>query len=140
MKTLLLSIALLSSAVYANELNWVDEQVQAIKPARSGMKRQELSSLKNPFIFIKKTDKTKKGSKPDKKTGLKKVLKKKIDLKLTLVINQSAQISGKWYKIGEAINGYKIEEITPKAVLLKKKNKELLLTTNSKNNTLKFKN
>jgi len=140
MKTLLLSIALLSSAVYANELNWVDEQVQAIKPARSGMKRQELSSLKNPFIFIKKTDKTKKGVKSDKKTGLKKVLKKKIDLKLTLVINQSAQISGKWYKVGETINGYKIEEITPKAVLLKKKNKELLLTTNSKNNTLKFKN
>jgi len=140
MKTLLLSIALLSSAVYANELNWVDEQVQAIKPARSGMKRQELSSLKNPFIFVRKTDKTKKGANSNKKTGLKKVVKKKIDLKLTLVINQSAQISGKWYKKGETINGYKIEEITPRAVLLKKKNKELLLTTNSKNNTLKFKN
>ncbi len=138
MKNLLLSIALLSSALYANELNWVDEQVQAIKPARSGMKNKELSSLKNPFIFIKKTDK--KGVKSDKKIGLKKVVKKKVNLKLTLVINQSAQISGKWYKKGETINGYKIEEITPRAVLLKKKNKELLLTTNSKSNTLKFKN
>jgi hypothetical protein len=140
MKNLLLSIAILTSAIYANELKWVDEQVQAIKPARTGMQRSELSSLKNPFIFIKKTDKNKKSTPSSKKPSVKKVVKKQIDMKLTLVINKSAQISGKWYKTGEKINGYTIQEITPRAVLLKKKNKELLLTTNSKNKTLKFKN
>jgi hypothetical protein len=140
MKNLLLAIALLLVVnSYANELNWVDEQVEAIKPSRTGMKKSSLNSIRDPFIFIKKSKKGK-ATTSNNKTPLKQVVKKKITLKLTMVMNKSAQISGKWYRLGESVNGYKIEEITPKAVLLKKKNKELLLTTNSKSKNLKFKN
>jgi len=140
MKNLLLAIALLLVVnSYANELNWVDEQVEAIKPSRTGMKKSSLNSIRDPFIFIKKSKKGKTTA-SNNKTTLKQVVKKKITLKLTMVMNKSAQISGTWYRLGESVNGYKIEEITPKAVLLKKKNKELLLTTNSKSKNLKFKN
>lgn len=141
MKNLFLIISLLLlSNLYADELDWVNEQVEAIKPPRTGMQNRELSSLKNPFVFIKKDTKKKKdNSKNTKTTTLTKVIKKQLYLKLTMVINQSAQINGVWYKVGDHVGDYTISDITQKTVLLKKKSKKLLLTTNSRNKTLKFK-
>lgn len=150
MKTLLITIAvLLTLNVSANELSWVDEQVEAIKPPRTGMKSRELSVLKDPFIFLKKnrTDKpTKKGS--IKKSNTSSVannaspstVKKKKALSVTMLMNSSALINGKWYRVGDKVNGYKISKIDLKSVLLTKNKKKLLLSTNSKSKNLNFNN
>ena len=143
MKTLLITLSLLISAnIVASELNWVDEQVEAIKPPRTGMKSKEISSIKDPFIFLKKNQEksTSKSGKKSSPKSVKKSVKTPISFKLTTVINQSAQINGKWYKEGEVLYGYKITEINPQSVLLTKHKKKLLLTTFSKNRNLNFNN
>jgi hypothetical protein len=143
MKTLFISLSILMSVhLLANELDWVDEQVAAIKPPRSGMTGREISSIKNPFIFLKK-DTTKKSSKTAKKTSgkkVKRVAKAQTSFILKSVINNSALINGTWYKEGQVISGYKVAEINPQTVLLTKHKKKLLLSTRSKNQTLNFNN
>ncbi len=155
MKTFFIAITVLLTAnVNANELAWVDEQVEAIKPPRIGMKSRELSILKDPFIFLKKNRIEEPKSKNDKKTytqrtqreavssvsDTKKVIKKRKGLILTAIINTSAMINGRWYKIGDKVNGYKVSKIDMRSVLLTKKSKKLLLSTNSKSKNLNFNN
>ena len=59
----------------------------------------------------------------------------KINLKIYAIFNQKVNINGKWYQIGNEINGYKIINITSNSVLLKKGSKILVLKI--KNNILK---
>jgi len=153
MKTLLLALSIfLSISLSSDELSWVDEQVQAIKPPRAGMKLRNLSKLKDPFIFLLKNrgeeDKQKvvtqdssskntlaKATKaqPRKSNTVNKILS------LGVIMNNTAMISGDWYKIGDLVNGYKVSEITNNSVLLRKNKKELLLSTKSINKQLNFK-
>ena len=154
MKTFFITIVvLLASSLSSSELSWVDEQVEAIKPPRTGMKSRELSVLKDPFIFLAKNksekSKTKTASKSSTSSfprdttssGQKKTIKKKVNpLTLTTVINTSAMINGQWYKVGDKVRGYKVSKMDMKSVLLTKKSKKLLLSTDSKNLNLNFKN
>ena len=153
MKTVfILMLILFTSTLSSNELAWVDEQVKAIKPPRSGMTSRGLSIIKNPFIFLAKNrgaDSGKKGarkSSPSKKSksatssGIKNIIEKRRSLILTVIMNTSAMINGKWYKIGDKLNGYTISKIDSSSVLLTKKSKKLLLSTNSKNLNLNFNN
>ena len=146
MKTLLmLLVILLSSIIYANELSWVNEQVEAIKPSRVGMSSQSLATIRDPFIFLKKN------SSEDKKPStttlvhssriqtVKPHVQKQL-LTLSLIVNNSAMINQKWYQKGDKINGYIIDEIHPASVLLSKSKKQLLLSTRSKSTNLKFNN
>lgn len=57
-KYLLILTLTMSTSLFANELHWVDTQVEAIKPPRKGMQTQELAGIKDPFVFlVKKEDK-----------------------------------------------------------------------------------
>lgn len=145
MKTFFITMVLLLTVnLSSNELSWVNEQVEAIKPPRIGMKSRELSILKDPFIFLNrnKTTSTKKSkrSSTSKKVVSSTVVKKKSSLSVTMLMNSSAMINGKWYKVGDKINGYNVSKIDSKSVLLTKKKKKLLLSTNSKNKNLNFNN
>ncbi len=55
-------------------------------------------------------------------------------------MNNSAMISGEWYKLGDRVNGFEISEINRNSVLLHKQKKKLLLSTKSNTNKLKFHN
>ncbi|HIP20517.1 MAG TPA: hypothetical protein EYG70_05285 [Sulfurimonas sp.] len=152
MKKIALTLSvLLSTAILSNELSWVDQQVDAIKPARVGMKSSAVNRIKNPFIFLQKNkttiDKTGKKvvSKGTKRVGPLVVKKEKVKtvnkvLVLSAVMNNSAMISGKWYRIGDTVNGYKLNEINRNSVLLSKHKKQLLLSTKSNSDKLKFLN
>ena len=147
--SLLVSTVLLSENITANasELSWVDEQVKAIKPSRSGAKNWYLGSVKNPFIFLGKAksssskDKTS-SSIPSKTTSVKGLDTQKPTQKLTLeaIINKSALIDGKWYQEGQNVYGYKLEKVSGRNVLLQKSGKNVLLTTKSERKSLKFNN
>ena len=144
-KLFLTSTLLLTSVLFSNELAWVDEQIEAIKPPRSGMSTRALNSLKNPFIHLKKEeDKKNPTSYSIAKTNAKSTIaknekiKKKSVLTLSLIMNNSAMINDLWYKKGDKINGYTLTELTPKSVLLVKNKKKLLLSTKSSSKNLKF--
>ncbi len=148
MKTFFITVVfLLTVNLSSDELTWVDEQVEAIKPPRTGMKSRELSVVKDPFIFLKKNrtvSKNKKSS-TQKNSATKKVanstiVKKKKSLSVTMLMNSSAMINGKWYRVGDTINGYKVSKMDKDSVLLTKKSKKLLLSTNSKSKNLNFNN
>ena len=137
------------------ELAWVNTQVEAIKPKRDGISTRLLSRLSDPFFFLEKnnTDKkekdvTKRALIPSSKqsvtntAGTLDKVKKPSHKALTLdaVINQSVLINGEWYKLNDTVRGYTIKSITLKSATLVKNKKKLVLTTNSTNSTLKFKN
>ena len=134
----------------SNELSWVDEQIEAIKPERSGLKSSSISSMKDPFIFLKKYKKSLKITKKSVPTSLNKisatstesvkVIQKKKNLSLSAVINKSALINSQWYKKGDTVNGYKLSEVNKKSIVLTKKSKKLVLSTQSINKNLNFKN
>jgi len=130
------------------ELSWVDTQVDAIRPARVGINNYEIMKIQDPFIFYKKkSDKSKKitgvvkasisGSSANSvKASLK---KKPKPMKLSTIINNSALIDGKWYRVNEKIAGFIVSSITRTNVVLSKGKKKLVLTTNDQNRNLKFK-
>lgn len=153
MKTTLIALLalFLSTTLYgASELEWVDEQIEAIKPPRKGV---EILNIEDPFTFLQK-------NKSDKKEGavaatpkiavptLKSVCvdsntsksDKKVTLNLSTIINTSAMIDGNWYKVSDKVNSYTVVDISKTTVTLKKGDKELILSTYNKTPTLKFKN
>ena len=145
-------LLLISTSLFSNELSWVDEQVEAIKPARSGMKSRDISKVKDPFIFLLKNKNEEDIAKiestvakapsntvivsTNKKTPKVKSVNK--ILALGVIMNNSAMISGDWYKVGDLVNGYTVSNISAKNVLLSKNKKELLLSTKSISKKLKF--
>lgn len=150
--TLIILLTLsLSSSLYATELEWVDEQIEAIKPPRKGV---NIASVENPFVFLQKnkpevkkgakqasgsskkaaTSKTAASTKTDEETSVKK------SFTLSTIINSSAMIDGSWYKVSDKVSKYTVTDITKTTVTLKDGTKELTLSTVSKNQNLKFKN
>ena len=142
-KIILVLILFLTTHLVSDELAWVNEQVEAIKPPRTGMNKHTLSGMKDPFIFlVKKTasnSNTKISSTKISSTN-KKVKKVSKVLSLNLVMNKKAMISGKWYRYGDLINGYRVKTITTNSVLLVKNKKKLLLSVKTNSKKLNFKN
>ena len=146
-KYILITLFLLFSInLSSNELAWVDEQIEAIKPSRSGLVTKNVATLKNPFIVVEKEKKlvtTKSGKKvyvTSKKFSKKKIYKtSRRYFSLNAIMNNSALINGRWYKLNDRIGSYRVKIISMTYVILAKGSEKLKLTTNSKNKNLKFK-
>ena len=148
---------LYSITICANELAWVDQQVEAIKPARAGISSSRFSTLKNPFIFLEKNKSKKKEKAPlamkssitssssssgkTITTKTDKIVKKvKKALTLDAVINKSALISGTWYNKNDEVRSYTLSEIGRTSVTLTKAGDILVLSTKSKNPNFTLRN
>jgi len=136
-------VMVLTVSLFSNELNWVNEQVEAIKPSRKGMNKYDLARIRDPFIFLKKNDEesapkkeTLKGTTSSQKKYVRKrsttnVIQNKM-YTLSMIMNNSILINKKWYKAGDKINGYSITLLDTRSVVLKKKKKKpIFLTTKS---------
>jgi len=151
---IILSI-LLSTSLLSSELSWVDEQVEAIKPTRSGMSKRSVAVIQDPFIFLEKNRLTKReevtaeiSPSPLKRsvsratstttTKTNNVHVANAMLSLEMIMNSSAMINREWYKVGDHVSGYTIKKINHNSVLLVKNNKKLLLSTKSESKKLKF--
>ena len=148
MKLILLFLPLY---LYANELEWVDTQVKAIKPARTGVSVSEINALSSPFLLVKKeVEKKQTPSKRSKLPSVKytntlKVNKTSIvedtpNFSLAAIMNKSALINGKWYKLGESVGMYTLSHIEKRKVTLSNKTRNVFLSTETKNKKIKFKN
>ncbi len=152
---LILLIILNLNSFASSELQWVDEQIEAIKPPRIGVSDELLKSLKNPFIFLNSENisiSEKKGTTREKKSyTTKKVYSKSkkpkrkpkiyyTDKNFTLnaIMNRSALINSQWYKIGAKVLGYTVYSIKAQSVILKRKNRQIILSTKSDIKNLNF--
>ena len=144
MKILYITVLLIFNTLYANELLWVDNKIAAIKPARVGLKNSDISKLQNPFMtkeLAKKIVlKAKKAVKKRAQQKKRAVLYKKHNLSLQAVMNKSALINGKWYRVGHLVDKYKLIHILRDRVILARNGFKIVLTTKSKNSKLNFKN
>ncbi len=143
----------LANTIYATELPWVDEQIEAIKPPR---KSPKILGVNNPFVFLEKNGYVKKSTAKENSSSTKNISSSKTakssksstnknrvandNFILSTIINSSAMINGKWYKKDDKINDYLVIKITKSSVKLKKGNKKLTLSTDTKKRNLKFKN
>ncbi|MBC8236959.1 MAG: hypothetical protein H8E76_01900 [Helicobacteraceae bacterium] len=138
--------------ILANELTWVDEQIQAIKPPRDGISKSKIDMVKDPFIFLNKElkEKTSKKTLTANKSIISKksfsesktnqISKQSTSFSLDAIINKSALINGNWYKLHSKVGKYTLSAVNGTSIILSYKNKDLLLTTRSKTKKLKFKN
>lgn len=116
---------------------WVDARVKAIKPPRSGISNAAVNRVRNPFIYVYKTDSSK-GTKEGVKAApaAKKTVKK--TLQLVAVMNNSALINGNWYRTNDKIQGYTVANIKPDSVLLKKGKAKRTLFVTQENQNIKI--
>lgn len=149
MKKLSLSLILLTSLLATSDMAWVDEQVDAIKPPRSGERNSNINKIIDPFIFLekngygasKKTTKANKISSSVSKSSsstMKPVFSNS-SFRLSMIMNNSALINSKWYKVGDLVNHFKIIKISRTSVTLKQNSITKVISTVTKNNNLKFK-
>ena len=145
MKTLLLTLMFVTGTLFANvNTEWVDKQIEAIKPPRSGVSHASINQIKNPFIYVyKKSDKAGDGQKKAAKPGIeaaKQVAKSPL-LKLYAVMNNSALINGTWYQANDKIQGYTLAKIEEDSVLLttSRTKKMLFITEDNPNIKIQIK-
>ena len=148
--TLLITLScLLFAAENAEEksadLTWVDQEIAAIKPPRKGVSIKAISLLKDQFIFLEKNRKKKKKKQgtshrvvpsviPSSGTTHAVAKKKSVrrrGLRLMAIMNNTALINGKWYKLGDHVGRYKIVKISLDEVRLKSATKSVVLTTHT---------
>lgn len=122
------------------ELTWVDEQIQAILPARVGVPEGYIASLRDP-MKIKKPPVSPLGSSKllaPPKLGSNTIFVEE-PLRLQAIINKTVLISGKWYKINDVVRNYTLTEIKNSSVLLTgKKEQKLILFLTKQNNNIKI--
>jgi len=146
MKKFILTLIVTATYLFSNnnELRWVDEQIEAIKPPRVGLSPNEINQLKDPFIFLAEKKEDKKTTALKRKKHSKYNYKKKIHqqssyrFSLKAIINKSALINKKWYKEGAYIYGYKVAKVDKNQVILTKGSKKIILSTITQNKNLKF--
>lgn len=138
------------------ELSWVDEQIQAILPARVGAPDRVLNALRDPMKLKKALPTTlptatvpssfrllsppKLGATASPTLPVVSVPKiVEVPLRLQAFINKSVLINGKWYKLGDEVRGMSVAEIRSNSVLLTgPKDQKLILFLNKQNNNIKI--
>jgi len=129
------------------ELLWVDEQIKAIIPSRIGISDGFINSLLDPVKYTAAVrlpnSKVSTLLAPPKlgSMSLLPVIPKVIEepLRLQALMNKSALINGKWYKINDTVRSYSLAEIKQGSVLLSgKKGQPLILFLSKSNNNIKI--
>jgi hypothetical protein len=129
------------------ELQWVDEHIKAILPARIGISDGFINSLIDPMKY-KSPDRSgisiattllappKLGSTLQLPLVVKAVEE---PLKLQALINKSALINDKWYRLNDSVRGYNLSEIKSSSVMLRgSKDEPLVLFLTKNNNNIKI--
>ncbi len=123
-----------------SDLRWVDDQVKAIKPARSGINNSYIDQLKNPIKLIEPKEIVNKDGTISLSNGIPKTVHQVHlqPLRLETIINNNVYINGKWYTLNDKIRGKKITLIDKNYIVLKDKKKKIRLFVNNKNDKIKI--
>ena len=123
------------------ELLWVDEQIKAIIPSRVGVSDGFINSLLDPMKYVASVRLPGSVSMllAPPKLGSMPIVPKVIEepLRLQALINKSALINGKWYKLNDTVRSYTLTEVKQYSVLLSgKKGQSLILFLSKSNNNI----
>jgi hypothetical protein len=123
-----------------SDLQWVDDQVKAIKPARSGINSSYIDQLKNPIKLIEAKEIVNKDGTISLSNGMPKAIHqvRLQPLRLETIINNNVYINGRWYTLNDKIRGKKITLINRNYIVLKDKKKKIRLFVNNKNDKIKI--
>lgn len=121
------------------ELSWVDEQIKAIIPPRKGISIEYIDGVIQPFIFVV-VDKTGKPGVAGSKTSGIRAFKGtwKPSLRVTIILNSKALISGRWYSVNDRVQGYKVAAIGKNTVSLVKNKKTKILSIKQDNKNIQI--
>ena len=122
--------------LFCDEFLWIKEKIKEIQPIRDGLNKEDLYSIQSPFIQ-KKYLNTQIKSKNKKNISPKLHIVSK-GLTLEAIINESALINKKWYKIKDKIGAFMLHSVRAKSVVLLHKDEKFTLTIQSKNKNLIF--
>lgn len=123
------------------ELAWVDEQIRAIFPSRTGVSEGYINSLKDPMKMKPNSSLGINGSKllPPPKLGSNLPVIVEEPLRLQAIINKAVLINGKWYKLNDSVRNYILTEVKNSSVLLTgKKDQKLILFLTKQNSNIKI--
>jgi hypothetical protein len=130
---MILSILIFSSSAFCEQKNEMDmyeydSLFLEISDKRLGVSNVAIEKVKNPFVMTK-TVLTENGETVE-------ASKAEITYKLFAIFGNKAKINGKWYRLGDKIDYYKLSKITSKSVLMIGTNnkKELFIRNNDENN------
>jgi len=120
------------------QLLWVDDHINAIIPSRSGVPEGFVNALGDPIKYLVPPKPVKPVSlivlpkiKTSKETNatlpsLPKIIEE--PLRLQALMNTSALINGKWYRLNDTVRAYTLTEVRQNSVLLTgKKGQPLIL-------------
>ncbi|SFV67509.1 hypothetical protein MNB_SV-12-553 [hydrothermal vent metagenome] len=127
-------ITLLSLSISATSLSHEEiiKMVLKIKEERIGIDLATLEKTPNPFPIVEEV----KEKKVEKKIKIErpKIVKKTVIHKLVAILNHSAFIDGKWYKVGNKVGVYTLTHIGIDSVTIKseKESKRLVIPQREK--------
>lgn len=110
----------------------LDKLFDAINKKRYGLSREKIDATKNPFLIQKAQKKPEKSDKNSTTSVM-------IVYTLHAIMNNKANINGKWYSINEKINDYKLKKIDSDSVIMDNVGNELKLTLEKGNENVTIK-
>ncbi len=130
-----LVLPIMATALFANNSDSLIAEYKnmfaKIGEKRVGVDERNIDALKAPFVTVKKKEVTKKNGK--------KVVKIDEGFVLQAILNKSAKISGKWYKMHADVHGMKIISVRDNYVWLKNDEFRKKLTLGVKNEKISIK-
>ena len=122
---LLVGAVTLSAEITIND---IDKLVNDIKQERVGLTKREIMTAKDPFIYYKKG---KLGRVLQFHQNSRRV--KHYRFYITAIINDRAKINGRWYKVGNKVQGFRITNIDRNYIILSKNNSRMKVFMTRKN-------
>ena len=111
-KLAIFTIAVLVPLSAELSVEQIDNMVKKIQQKRVSKMEIDYKVVPSPFIIIKKDS--------DTNDTIVTTPTKKISFVLSAIINGSAYINGKWYKVGDVMNDYNVTKISDTEVKLQK--------------------
>jgi len=110
MKKLFISFGIVVTVAFSSVATQeIDKMIAEIKKPRKGIALEELSSIPNPFVTVKKD------------LNITKVfVPKRIEVNMELggIVNHKAYINGSWRKEGDDVSGYTLQYVGTRGVVL----------------------
>jgi hypothetical protein len=133
MRYLLLGALLLCVPIFAElTVEKIDQMVEQIQGKRSSKVDIQFDKVASPFAVVVQDDVN--------ATPVMKMVEEQVTFRLSAIINDRAKIDSQWVKVGDVIQGYKVDSIEENRVVLKKSNRtvELFLPNPEKTNLLQI--
>ena len=122
-KKTILALLLLGTLIYAEDIDTILSKITTKRVSKVATKT--ILATPSPMPKLIKSENNKSGSDNDKNSTVFKA--KEESFKLIAIMNNSANINGHWYKLGQKVGSFKLEDIMDDSVFLKNDHKEKIL-------------